>query len=222
MNEENVSLEDVLELVKKRIKIIIIIPLITLVFAIIINCFYLKPQYSMSTKLFVGNGIIQGERYDNSQVDMYQKLMKTYIEIARSSDLIEKALEYRGIDANASAVAAALSVDQLVDTQIIEITYVSSENIISPIILDAVVEEFMKESQELIPNGDVYVMEKVKAPEKPSGPNKKMNIILMEVISIMVSVSIVLLLGYMDKSVRKKEQLERIFNAPVLGSIPKE
>ena len=48
-------------------------------------------------KVFIGKENTQGQdqNYNNNDVQMYQKLLKTYAEIIQTNDLVEKAIDSR-------------------------------------------------------------------------------------------------------------------------------
>lgn len=224
MNEENVSIEDVIMALKKRIKFIIIVPLVAVILAGIVMNLTAKVKYQSSAKIFVGNSVTNtdGAKFDYSSVEMYQKLMKTYIEIAANPDLIKQSIEDRGLDVDPAEVVSGITIDQIVDTQVLQISYESSNRILTPIVLDTIVENFTKKASEFIPNGSLQVMESVKEEPAVIMTNVKKNVIMVGLIFFLISTGIALLLGYMDNSIKKKEELENITKLPVLGVIPVE
>lgn len=224
MNEENVSIEDVIMALKKRIKFIIILPLVAVILAGIVMNLTAKVKYQSSAKIFVGNSVTNtdGAKFDYSSVEMYQKLMKTYIEIAANPDLIKQSIEDRGLDVDPAEVVSGITIDQIVDTQVLQISYESSNRILTPIVLDTIVENFTKKASEFIPNGSLQVMESVKEEPAVIMTNVKKNVIMVGLIFFLISTGIALLLGYMDNSIKKKEELENITKLPVLGVIPVE
>lgn len=224
MSEENVSIEDVIMALRKRVKLIIIIPLAAVILAGIMLNATAKVEYQSSTKVFVGNSKTDtgDEKFDFSSVEMYQKLMKTYIEIAKNPDLIEEAIDNNGLDVSVEEVVSKIEVEQIMDTQVLQIGYQSANKTLTPIVLNAVVENFIKESEELIANGDLQIIESVKQEPALVTTNVKKNVFMIGGIFFLASVGIALLLGYIDNSIKKKEELEKIINLPVLGVIPAE
>ena len=87
-------------------------------------------------------------------------------------------------------------------------------------ILENITNEFVILSKELVPNGNVRVIEAVQLPEDPVAPNKKMNIAIAFLLGLMVSVGLVFLIEYLDNTFKTKENLERELDIPVLGIIP--
>jgi len=92
--------------------------------------------------------------------------------------------------------------------------------VLSRDLVNAVTTQFIKTSTDLIPNGNVKIIESVKMPENPVSPNKKMNIAIAFLLGLMISVGFAFLLEFMDNTFKTKEQLEQILGVPVIGAIP--
>ena len=86
--------------------------------------------------------------------------------------------------------------------------------------LENITNEFVVLAKELVPNGNVRVIEAVQLPENPVAPNKTINVAIAFLLGLMVSVGLVFLMEYLDNTFKNKENLERELNIPVLGVIP--
>lgn len=222
MEEEIIRIDDILEVLRKRWKMILSITFIAVVFTAIMSFFVISPKYQASTKVFIGkeNSTSVDQGYNNNDVQMYQKLIKTYAEVIQTSDLVEKAVADIGSDVEAEDVLKNLTVTPRADTQILEIQYVNQDNVFAKKLVESLTNEFIKSSTDLIPNGNIKVIEKVKLPEKPVSPNKKLNIAIAFLLGIMISVGFSFLIEFMDNTFKTKEQLEDALGIPVLGAIP--
>jgi capsular polysaccharide biosynthesis protein len=219
-NEEIIKIEDILDVLMKRWKMIVSITLLATLTAGIISFFIIAPKYEASTKVFVGKENTKDQNYNNSDIQMYQQLLKTYAGVITTNDLVEKAIDTANLNVTSEAVLGGLTVTPSANTQILEIKYISTDKVLSMKLVDAVTTEFIKTSTELIPNGNVKIIESVKMPESPVSPNKKMNIAIAFLLGIMISVGFAFLLEFMDNTFKTKEQLEQILGVPVIGAIP--
>ena len=217
MNEEIIKIEDIIDGLKKRWQLIVAITLIATIISAFVSFFIIKPKYEASAKLFVGKEATT-ENYNNSDITMYQQLVKTYTSLIKTEDLVGKALKDNNIDPK--IVVSALSAEQITNTQLMQVKYISKNKEEAANVVKAVTDEFIKESSALIKNADVKIIESVKLPEKPVSPNKKMNIAIAMLLGLMVGVGLALLLEFMDNTFKDKESLEDIIGVPVLGAIP--
>lgn len=220
MEEQVVSIEEILEALMKRWKMIALITVIATVISGVLSFFVIDPVYEASTKVFIGKEENSSEGYNSSDIQMYQKLLKTYAEAIKTRDLIEEAIKLSKYDLTVREVAEGLTVVPVTDTQILQIKYQSLDPKEAEVVLKAVSNEFIKISKELVPNGNVRVIEAVEMPESPISPNKTMNIAIAFLLGLMVSVGLVFLLEYMDNTYKTKEQLEKELEIPVIGIIP--
>ncbi|WP_338587241.1 Wzz/FepE/Etk N-terminal domain-containing protein [Clostridium baratii] len=220
MNEENINIKEIFESLKKRYKLIIAITLGFTIISIILSFFVIKPKYEANVKLFIGKQESKKTDYDSNDVMMYQKLLTTYAEVLKTDDIIEESLKKSHIDEDVDAAQKNLKVTPRADTQILEVSYTDTNKEDAAKFLNALTSNFMKESKKLIPNGNTQVIQKVKIPEKPVSPNKKLNILIAFVLGLMISVGISLLLEFMDNTFKSKDELEKFLDIPVLATIP--
>jgi len=222
MEEEKIRIENLIEILKRRCRAITIITLVTTILAVIFNFFIISPTYEASTKVFIGKGDSVNRNYDSSDIQMYQNLLKTYSEVVRTNDLIDRALSRINIDIESEKVFKSLTVTPTVDTQILEIKYENNNKFLCKDIVDAITIEFIIESKKLIPNGTVTIIENVKLPQYSSGPKKILNISIAFLLGLMIAIGIEFLKEYLDNTFKSREQLEKIIEVPVIGMIPIE
>lgn len=220
MEEQVISLSEIFEAIKKRWIIIVAITLSATLISGILSFFVIKPVYETSTKLFIGKEESEDTVYNTNDIQMYQKLLQTYAQAIKTKDLVGRSINSLNYELEPSKVVGALTVTPVTDTQILQIKYKSKNQQEAVDVLKNVTEQFIITSKELVPNGNVRVIEEVEFPENPVSPNKKMNIAIAFLLGLIVSLGLVLLLEYLDNTYKNKEQLEKELDIPVLGEIP--
>lgn len=225
MNEDVIKVRDLLKTLKKRWKLICIITLSTTIISAALSFFVIPPKYETSTKVFIGKegSVIKDssdQNYNGNDVEMYQKLLKTYAEIIKTNDLIERAVDMENLNVKSDDVLKNLTVTPTVDTQVLEIKYVNKDKAMAKNILDSIINQFIVESKQLIPNGNIKIIESVKIPGNPVSPNKKVNILIAFILGLMVSMGLSFFLEFMDNTFNSKEEMEEELGVPVLGIIP--
>ncbi|MDZ4992189.1 capsular biosynthesis protein [Clostridium perfringens] len=224
MEENTISLQEIAYALKKRWRLIALITIGATLISAILSFFVIKPQYEASTKLFIGKQESQDNNaYNSSDVIMYQQLMKTYAELAKTSDLVTKAVDNAGLNFDNKQIQNVLKNLQATpsaDTQILELKYKGKNPKEALEITEAVTNEFITESKKLIPNGNIQIIQDPQLPERPVSPNKKLNILIAFVLGLMVGVGVVLLLEYLDNTFKSREELEKTLELPIIGTIP--
>ena len=220
MEEQVISISEIIDAVKKRWKIIALTTVLATLVSGIFSFFVISPTYEASTKIFIGKEGAESEGYNSSDVSMYQNLIKTYSELIKTKDLVNKAIDNSEYDLSVNNVLNGITVNTLTGTQILQISYQSKSPSIAKNILESITNEFITKAEELVPNGNVKILESVELPKNPVAPNKTMNIAIAFILGMMVGFGIVFLLEYLDNTYKNKEQLEKDLDIPVLGVIP--
>lgn len=236
MTEKEISIEDLLYILKKHMRFIMIFTIITTAAAVIVSCYFFVPKYEAYTKLFIGKEIAVSKEgiknqeeaywyneqasYKNTDVEMYQKLLKTYAEIITTNDLIDSAIEGNMDELTSEDILMGLNVIPRDDTQILEISYRNENPVLARDVVGKIVKEFIKTSSDIIPNGNVQVIESAKIPYEPVSPNKKIYILSGFLAGFIFSTGIVFLKEFINSTFKVKEDVEQVLGIPVIGAIP--
>ena len=221
MEDQLINLDELFEALKKRWLMIVSITLIATIISAILSFFIIKPKYEASTKVFIGKGESENQSYSQSDVLMYQNLMKTYSEAIKTKDLITRGLDSTNLNIDPLDVLENLTVVAVTDTQILEIKYKNNNPQVAKAVIEVIDDEFIKTSKELVPNGNIQIIEAVELPEKPISPNKEMNIGIAFLLGLMTGIGIAILLEFLDNTFKNKDQAELELDIPVIGLIPK-
>lgn len=219
-NEDVIKFDEIFDTLIKRWKIIFLITLSTTLIALGINFFMIAPKYKASEKIFIGKEDTKDQSYNTNDVQMYQKLIKTYAELIMTDDLIYRAIKTDNLNTTSDVILSGLTVTPRSDTQIIEIQYVNSNKILARDVVNSITNEFIISSKELIPNGKVKVIESARVPSSPFAPNKSRNVVISAFSGVIISLGLVFLLEFFDNTFKTKEQLEKAIGTPVIGAIP--
>lgn len=225
MNEikkQTINISEIFEMIKRRWIFIAIVTIISIVATGILSFWVIEPKYETVSKVFIGKEENNEDGYNSNDIQMYQKLLKTYSEAIQTTDLVERALKDSDYELNIEDVLSSLNVIALADTQILEISYESKNPEEAEDTLSKIVLEFINTSKQLVPNGSVTIIQKVRLPQDPVSPNKAMNIAIALVLGLIASIGIVILMEYMNNTFKNKSEIEKEFNVPVVGVIPQE
>ena len=150
MEEEVISFGEILEVLKRRWKMILIVSLISTLLSGIASFFLISSKYEASTKLFIGKEDGAEQVYNQNDVSMYQKLMKTYSETIKTRDLVGRAIKASNSTLTEEEVLENLTVTTVSDTQILQIKVNSEEPKEAANIVQAITKEFISTSKILV------------------------------------------------------------------------
>lgn len=221
--EEEITLDlrDLFYIIKKRLKLIIVITLACTLISGVVSFVFLKPVYESSTSIIVGRP--QGNEQNlASDITLYQKLIQTYIEIAKSKLVADDAVTRLDGRYTAREIQDAISITPQTNTQIIVLKAQSEFPGEAVQIATAVTNSFIEKSKTVFPTGgDIQIMDRPQIPLNPVKPNKKLNVAIAFLIGLLGSTGIVFLLEYLDSTIKSEEDVERYLNVPVIGIIPR-
>ena len=220
MESTVLSIRDILKILQKRIVLIIVMMLITTIGAITLTYLVIKPTYATTAKLFFGMPTMHEDGNGNASWDFayYQKLIQPYSEIIKSDDLMERAIERGNLNMSPSALSSSLIVQSSEQTMTLSIYTQNPGQGVE--ILNAVIDEFIATSNKLIQNSNISVISSPKIAGAPVSPNKPKNIVFGIGLGLALGVALVLIIEYMDNSVKDEEEAENLMGIPMLGVIP--
>jgi capsular polysaccharide biosynthesis protein len=222
MVEESILLKDIIEALKKRWKIVVLIVLVITIITTFVSFFLVKPKYEASTKVFVGKeSSNETKDYTSNDVQMYQQLLKTYTDVILTKDFVENAIEGESITSSKEEILSNLNITPKTNTQILEIKYLSYDKEEAKLVVEEVANEFIIVSTKLISNANVQIIEKATLPENPVSPNKMRNISIATALGIIIGMGVAIILEFMDTTFSCKEDIEKEIGLPILGVIPK-
>lgn len=220
MQENLISIEEIVRALKKRWLMIVLVTLITTLVSGVVNFFVIKPKYEVFTKVFVGKDEGEDQQYSQNDILMYQKILITYSEAIKTKDLIDRAVLKCGTTLDTKTILSNLTVTPLTDTQILEIKLQGSDKNEIKKVLDGITDEFISTSGSLFSNGNTTIIEASQIPQYPISPNRVRNIVIAFLFGLIVSLGISFLLEFLDNTYQTKDQLESELELPVLGIIP--
>lgn len=218
MDDKIFDFEEILNLFKKKFWIVILITAITTGLAAN-KASKMQPSYSARLNIFMG---VAEEGLDYSimqQMNFYGRNISTLKDMIMNQEFVEDVLKKKRIDKSASEVISAISVQSSEDSPIVSMSYYGGTTSGGAKILDVMAEAFISEIKELIPEMNPTIVNK--AYESISTPNKKKVINAGALFGVIVSIGLILILDYLDDTLKSKQELERVLPIPVLGDIPK-
>lgn len=220
---EEISLKEVLFILKKRMKLILSLFLIAVLLSSIISIFVLDKEYQANTTLMVGRpkDYASDANIQYNELLLNQKLVSTYGELIKTRAVAEEVIDNLNLDLSYEQYKEKVSVSLVKDTELIQIIVKDTDPNTAAIIADETANVFMDKVQEIMKVDNVHVIDKAEIPSGPVSPNVLLNIAIAGVLGLMLGVFLAFLLEFLDNTIKTPEDVEKYLNLPVLGSIPK-
>lgn len=219
---EEITLQELFFILRKRLGLIVLISLITISSVAGVTFFLIEPEYESTTTLLLGKPQEyqtgpQGIEY--SDIQLNQKLISTYAEIAKSHKVLDQVKENLEMLDSYGQVSSYINVSMLRDTEIIKVSVVHTNPDIAATLANETANVFMTTVTELMQIDNVQVVDEAKVPANPIKPNVKMNIAISLVLGLMVGVFLAFVLEAIDNSVKTPADVEKL-GLKVIGMIP--
>lgn len=216
--ENEIDLVDLIFMLIRRWKLIVlmIIPTVALGFVFAMT----RPSiYQADTTLIVSSGMT-GISLDNRDIDLSQKLVVTYSEIAKSRDILTRVISKYDLPETPEILGKKISVGTVKDTELIKLTYSCNDPKLAEAVTNELASEFMKKVSQVMKVRNVNVVEKAIEPVRPLP--KKRGIILLASIILggMLGTGMALFIEFLHKKLRKNSDMEKILGVQMLGMIP--
>jgi capsular polysaccharide biosynthesis protein len=192
-------------------------------------------RYTAQSTLYVGaNTFAATGTFDpNLSADQQQgfaRVIQTFAIMIRSAPIASAALETTGVPRSANRVVAETAAVPIKDTNILVIVVTDTDPAIAQALSIGLAEAFVAKITELepgkapaegdLPTAPARIFERAKLPVAPQKESVLTNIIIAGLLGVMLSAGAVLLVEYLDVTVKSVEDAERRLELPVLGVVP--
>ena len=216
--QKTISLKELLQSLKKRLLLIIIITAIFTAISGIVSYFFLTPIYQSSTQILVNQAKSKNEVYDPNEVQTNLQLIDTYNVIIKSPAILDKVIEKENLEMTSGELDKLISVSNEQESQVVNITVQHENPQDSKNIANAISTTFQKEIKSIMNVDNVSILTKARVGSMIK-PNIILNMAIALIVGLMVGVGIAFLLEYLDKTIKKDKDIEEQLGLPVLGAI---
>lgn len=220
---EEISLNEILDLLQENWKMIIIITLVFMGFVTAFTVFFIDKTYSSSTTLIVGKpeGYTSTVSDTANELKINQQLVGTYSEIAKSKSVMAEVNSALKLGMSDAALASMISISTVNDTELIKISVTSKDPVLASTIANKTAEIFMTNVAELMKINNLQIVDVASVNSNPVAPNLKLNIAIAFLMGIVLSVFIIFVKETLNTSVKTVDELKKLIGeVPIIGVIP--
>lgn len=217
--EQELDLYAIWQVIEKRLKMVILIPLIAGLISLLFSSFVITPLYCASTKLMVTRPTDVREIYWQD-IQISRQLVETYREIALSRRVMTLAVEMGDLPYSADDLRGKLTFEGVRDTELINLTATDPDPELARDMANVVAAAFMEEVIEIMNIENVSVVDDAVTPDGPVSPRVGRNVAVAFLVGLMGAFGLVFLLEYVDQTLKDPVEAQRLLNIPVIGLIP--
>ena len=178
------------------------------------------PIFEASIKVLVGRE--QGLTETPSDVLGLQQLTQTMAEVANTRTVANAVIEELDLQTTPESFLANMSVEQLGESQVIQISYADPDPEKARLVADTIGKTFSEQVSNVSSGANAITAttwEQAATPKYPVSPNWMRNGLLALVVGLMLGIGLALLLEYLDDTWRSPEEVEQISGVPTLATI---
>lgn len=183
---------------------------------------FITPQYQASVSVYVNNssGSQSVDYVTSGNLDASQKLVNTYINIAKSDRVLDLVAEELNGDYTVKELREMLSAAQVEKTEIFRIYITSPNPEEAARVANVMAKVAPEEISNLIEGSSARIIDYAKVPEERYSPSYRRNTMMGGLIGCLLAVACLTVMYLLDVRIRGEEDLTALFDLPVLGQIP--
>lgn len=220
--EETISIQDIFKTLRKRWKLIMLLTLIAALISGSISYFLLTPVYQSSTQILVNQKQSENQ-LDSTQIRSNIDMINTYSVIIKSPAILDKVIDELDLNQSVEQLSGKITINSQENSQVFSLTVQDSNPAKAVEIANTVSSIFQKEIKDIMKVDNVSILAKAEIKENPSPvkPNPIFNIAIAVVVGLMAGIGLAFLLEYLDNTIKDEDDIERLLDLPLLGSIQK-
>lgn len=224
--KEEISLKNILDIIKSRIVIILSVTVLVTLAAAGATKFYISPKYTSTIKLCVVSDLENSSSSaanDRNTILYAKDLVETCVETLNSGDaysnLKNKLVEMNAAYDNTNVGASNINVSQIGNSNVLRIDVTTSSSQLS---YDSCIafESMAKERVPMIGQVTVEKLDSATRAANPSSPSMMKNCILGALIGFVLCAAVVIFIAMMDNTVKDGSELARQLDILLLAEIP--
>ena len=218
---DDVSLNELFEIVKPHLLKAILIAIIFALTAFIGTKLLIKPTYQSSAIMIVNNKRNEdSQSVSNDEITSARNLAQVYSVIIKSDAVMQIAATKIGDGITAEEIAKKVSVTSVNNTQLLQVSVKDHNPVFAQQIANEIVTVAPPVLDEMVSAGNAKIVTYPQIPNNPIAPNTKMITIIGGTFGFIMVLGYVLLRNLLDRTFKTTDDIEKELGLPVLGVIP--
>lgn len=200
--EEVISLVELLEIVKKRLSLIVSLGLIGLIIASIGTFFIATPQYNATTQILVNRTTESAEGIQLNDINTNVQMINTYKDIIKGPVILDEVSE--GLDTNLTAgqLSSKIEITTQENSQVFSLTVTDENPYEASKIANSVVGTFQREIGNIMNVDNVTIISEAVPNTNPVSPNTALNLVVGLLVGLTVGLALTFIYEFLDKTVK--------------------
>lgn len=220
--EQQIDLLELLMIYLRKWWLIVLCGILTAGITLLYTYFCITPLYRAGVSIYVNN-VRSGEYIENvtsSDLSTSKMLVNTYVNIISSNTVLEKVISEAGLEYTPDQLRSMLSASQVNETEIFRVYITHPDPQEAARIANAVADAAPAEIEEFVVGSSCKIIDYAQVPQSRISPSYSRNTLLGGAVGVFAVVAVLTLFHFMDVRLKTEEDLEDLFELPVLGQVP--
>lgn len=220
--EDKISLQEILQNLKKHSGLIIAITLVSLIVSAVVTFFILTPQYQASTQILVNQAQNEEAQSSTADIESSRELISTYNVIITSPAILEPTINSTNFNGSVADLRSKITVSAEEESQIATVTVQDEDPERVVVLANTIGQTFEQNISNIMNVDNVSILSEAQTvdSENPVTPQPFLNLAIALFVGLITGICIAFLLEYLDKSIKTEQDIEKKLSLPVLGSVP--
>lgn len=221
--EETLNLEDILDVIKRNLIMIISLTLLFGALAAFATAFLMTPQYEAKTQILVSQAQESDAAVNNQNIQASLQLINTYRDIIKSPTVLDDVVANLNLEQTTAALSNRIAVSNQDQSQVVTVTVTDEVAENGEIIANEVATVFQEKVADVmsVDNVSILAPADIGANPSPVSPQPLINIAIGLILGALLGLGIAFLRAFLDKRVTTEEEMQKYLDLPVLGTVAK-
>ena len=219
--EEKIMIQEFFKTLRKRIVLILSVNILSVTLAGVVSYFFLTPIYQASTQILITQQKYGESQFNSQDIEANLQLINTYNVIIKSPAILSKVIKDLDLDTTPALLEQKIKVNSAQNSQVVDISVEDPEIYKAVDIANTTANVFQKEIRSLMNINNVSILSPAVHSKNPTPikPNIILNLAIAAVIGMMISVGIVILVEYLNTTIKTERDIEDLLGVPILGLV---
>lgn len=218
-DEVEIDLKEIMFILLDKLVVILLVGVLCAGLAFLGTKLFITPKYQSKTSIYVMNQKEESTISANDYVTS-NYMTKDYEKLITSRPVMVQVIADLELDMTVEELVSMITVENITDTRIIEITVTDTDSFRARVIADAVRVASAIKIKEVMGIEDVNMVEEASLSSSPVSPNVFKNMVIGGMLGVIITIAIVVITHVTDDTIKSPDDIEKYLGISTLASIP--
>lgn len=211
------TLLELLQLMRKHLKLVIILPLVCGIAMAVVSFLFMPNTYTSSVSMYVLAKSTDTASLNNQDLTASQMITNDVTALVESDRVLNDTAKALWMD---SLSGYSIDVTNTTNTRVITLSVTGEDAKGTAAVANKLVEVTSSVAQEVMDVKSVNAIDQAQTPTSPSGPNRMLYTAVAVLAGLFIAIFLVVLSDMLNTRARNAEDVEELLGLPVIGRIP--